>query len=243
MLRRISKRPSRKEPSKTEPNLATKLLALPAEPISRRERRNPLSSLEALPPSKCLRILDFDCEARPLHWIGGDYVSKEVTAIACKFIGESGSAVWALGEVETEEMLEGFREWFDAADMVTGHYIRGYDLPTLNGAMSEFGLAPLGDKLAHDTKIDLMKRSGLSGSQENLGTMLGLQHPKVKMDQAKWREANRLTKAGIALTKERVLGDVHQHIEMRQRLIELGYLAEPKLWRCRAAVTPGGYRA
>jgi hypothetical protein len=29
-----------------------------------------------------LRVLDFDCEARPLHWISGDYVSKEITAIA-----------------------------------------------------------------------------------------------------------------------------------------------------------------
>ena len=29
-----------------------------------------------------MRVLDFDVEARPLHWISGDYVSKEITAIA-----------------------------------------------------------------------------------------------------------------------------------------------------------------
>ena len=29
-----------------------------------------------------LRILDFDCEARPLSWLAQDYVTKEVTVIA-----------------------------------------------------------------------------------------------------------------------------------------------------------------
>lgn len=179
-----------------------------------------------------LRILDFDCEARPLHWIGGDYVSKEITAIAAKWVGERHAGqVWLLGPQSSEEMLEGFRELFDQADMVTGHFIRGYDLPTLQAAMTEFSLPPLGDKLSHDTKLDLLKRSGLSGSQENLGAMLGLKHPKISMDQTKWRAANRLTPEGIELTRKRVLGDVLQHIEMRARLMELDYLGPPQTWR------------
>ena len=178
-----------------------------------------------------VRILDFDCEARPLHWYGGDFVSKEITAIAAKFIGERHEHVWLLGQDEPEAMLEGFRALYDQADMVTGHFIRGYDLPTINGALTEYGLAPLGSKLSHDTKLDLMKRSGLSGSQENLGAMLGLKAPKVQMDQAKWREANRLTPEGLALTRRRVVGDVRQHIELRQRLIDLGYLGPPRVWR------------
>lgn len=177
-----------------------------------------------------LRILDFDCEARPLHWYGGDFVSKEITAIAAKFIGEEGEHVWILGDIKLPKMLEAFRKVYDQADMVTGHFIRGYDLPTLNGALTELSLPPLASKLSHDTKLDLLKRSGLSSSQENLGAMLGLTHPKVQMDQTKWREANRLTKAGRALTGERVLGDVLQHIEMRQKLIDLGYLGPPRVW-------------
>lgn len=125
--------------------------------------------------------------------------------------------------------------------MVTGHFIRGYDLPTLNAAMTEFELPPLADKLAHDTKLDLVKRSGLSGSQENLGAMLGLEHPKVGMDQTKWREANRLGKAGRELTRQRVVGDVLQHIEMRQRLMDLGYLGPPRMWRSGGSVRTAGY--
>lgn len=179
-----------------------------------------------------LRVLDFDCEARPLHWYGGDFVSKEITAIACKFIGERERVrVWLLGEDDPVDMLEGFRGLFDEADMVTGHFIRGYDLPVINGAMTEYGLPPLSSKLAHDTKLDLMKRSGLSGSQENLADMLGVPEPKVQMNQRKWREANRLTPHGLELTRRRVVGDVLQHVELRKRLIDLGYLDAPRVWR------------
>jgi hypothetical protein len=142
--------------------------------------------------SRPMRVLDFDVEARPLHWISGDYVSKE---------------------------------------MVTGHFIRGYDLPMINGALTEYQLPTLPDKLSQDTKIDLVRRQGLSGSQENLGVMLGLEREKVKMDQRSWRDANRLTPEGLEKTRKRVVGDVQQHIEMRKRLLDLGYLAAPVMWR------------
>lgn len=183
-------------------------------------------------PHRPMRVLDFDCEARPLHWISGDYVSKEITAIAWAWCDRPEQvSCYLLGEVDPITMLMAFRAAYDTADMVTGHFIRGYDLPMVNGALTEYQLPTLGDKLSQDTKIDLVRRQGLSGSQENIGTMLKLNHPKVKMDQAKWRDANRLTPEGMALTRERVTGDVRQHIEMRRRLIDLGYLAAPVVWR------------
>src|SRR5262245_51706105 len=76
-------------------------------------------------PSRPMRILDFDVEARPLSWISGDYVSKEVTAIAWKFIGEPGPvSVYLLGECDSVDMLRAFVDAFDMSDMVTGHYIK-----------------------------------------------------------------------------------------------------------------------
>ncbi len=192
--------------------------------------------------SRPMRILDFDVEARPLHWISGDYVSKEITAIAWAWVDQPDAVSCVLlGEVEPVEMLTQFLRVYQQADMVTGHYIRGYDLPMINGALTERSLPPLPDKLSHDTKIDLVRRQGLSGSQENLGTMLGLHHPKVKMDQAKWRDANRLTPEGIQLTRERVIGDVQQHIEMRNRLLELGYLGAPVVWKSKSLMPEATY--
>lgn len=179
-----------------------------------------------------MRVLDFDVEARPLHWISGDYVSKEITALAWAWCDKPEDVTcYLLGEHDPKFMLTAFCEAYATADMVTGHYIRGYDLPMINGALTEYNLPVLGDKLTQDTKIDLVRRAGLSGSQENIGVMLNLHHPKVKMDQAKWRDANRLTAAGRALARERVTGDVRQHIEMRARLLELGYLDGPKVWK------------
>jgi hypothetical protein len=177
-----------------------------------------------------LRILDFDCEARPLHWIGGDYVSKEITAIAWAWVGDTKATSYLLGESEPQEMLQAFVEAYNQADLVTGHFIRGYDLPLVSGALTEYQMAPLGKKMSQDTKIDLLRFSGLSKSQESLGAMLGLSHPKVQMNQAKWRAANRLEPEGLAYVRERVTGDVLQHIEMRQKLLELGYLGPARLW-------------
>jgi hypothetical protein len=68
--------------------------------------------------------------------------------------------------------------------------------------------------------------------------MLLLEHDKVKMDQRKWRMANRLTPEGIAETRKRVVGDVVQHIEMRQKLADLGYLAPVKVWKSGASGRP-----
>lgn len=196
-----------------------------------------LSPLDVRPvtvavPHRPMYILDFDVEARPLHWISGDYVSKEVTAIAWAWVHDPKHVTCRfLGEDEPADMLEEFVVAYEQADMVTGHFIRGYDLPMVNGALTEYQLPPLGDKLAQDTKTDLVPRQGLSSSQENLGAMLGLVHPKVQMNQATWRAANRLTPEGLQLVRERVTGDVRQHIELRQRLLDLNYLTPPRIWK------------
>lgn len=208
--------------------------------------------------AKKLRILDFDIECRPLSWYGGDWVTKEVTAIGAAWVGKNGKPTgpvqtWLLNPFErmslkhrnveemmadfeqasiasTIAMLEGFRAMLLEADCSTGHYIRGFDLPVLNGAMLEFGLKPLDDVMTLDTKGDLIKAQGLSKSMENLGSTFELKHPKVIMNQAKWRSANRLFPAGIEDTRKRVVGDVREHIEMRYVMLERGVLRQPSMW-------------
>jgi len=183
--------------------------------------------------SRPMRILDFDCEARPLSWISSDYVSKEITAIAWAWVGEDSPVeCMTLSQRGNHlRMLNAFRKAYDQADMVTGHYIRGYDLPLINGMLFEYRLPPLSDKLAQDTKTDAVPRAGVSMSQESIGAMYRLEHPKVKMNQTAWRDANRLTREGVALTKERVIGDVIQHMAMRREMLESGWLNPPKVWR------------
>lgn len=177
-----------------------------------------------------LRILDFDIENRPLSYLGSDFTTSDITAIAWGFVGEKSITAFCLGECSQREMLEEFVKAYDAAGIVSGHYIRKHDLPVINGALMEHGLPPLKPKLTSDTKLDLKKRAGLSMSQEALSAMYGLKEPKVHMNQHGWREANRLTPEGIRLTRQRVMGDVLQHQQLRKRLLESGMLGPPKMW-------------
>ena len=188
-----------------------------------------------------LRILDFDVEARPLGWLGGDYVHQEITAIASAWIvnGDySDLEVWHITKDPRshKSMLRNFRQRYAEADMVVGHYIRGYDLPQVNAAMIEFELQPLTEILSHDTKNDLVKYSGTSKSQENLSAELGIEAPKIQMNAHKWREANRLTPEGLRGVRERASGDVIQNIHMREEMMRRGMLGAPKMWYPGSAV-------
>jgi hypothetical protein len=129
-------------------------------------------------------------------------------------------------------MLEQFVPLYDEADIVTGHYIRKFDLPILNGALFENGL-PLLDpqKLVQDTKVDLKVFEGLSKSQENLSEMLEIAESKFKMNDVKWRGATRLNAKGIELTRKRATCDVKQHIAMRKALLDAGVLNPPSVWK------------
>lgn len=178
-----------------------------------------------------LKILDFDIENRPLSYLGMDFTTADITVIAASFGPDEKVHVWALGKSTTVQMLEGFRRMYDAADMVTGHYIRKHDLPIINGAMMEFGLPLLAPKLSSDTKIDCKRAGGISKSQESLGAMFGLASPKIGMNQDNWRRANRLQKDGIEFAIERCVGDVRQHQQLRLAMIEAGMLGPPRVWR------------
>lgn len=181
--------------------------------------------------SKPLRILDFDLENRPLTYLGQDFTTADVTAVAAGWADQKKVHVWCLGEVTAAVMLAGFKALYDEADVVTGHFIRNHDLPLINGALIEYGLPTLGPKLTSDTKNDLVRRKGVSVSQEALADMLGVTAPKEGMSQKHWRAANRLTPNGIQETKRRVVGDVRQHKELRARLAAAGLLGPPKVWR------------
>jgi hypothetical protein len=183
-----------------------------------------------------MRVLDFDIENRPLSYLGSDFTTAEVTAIAWAWCdAPQDVSVYLLGETDLDDILRRFVAAYEQADMVTGHYITGHDLPMLNGALVECGMSPLQDKLVQDTKTHLVSLKGISKSQESLGAMFRLDAPKVQMNQSKWRAANRLTPEGLAEVRQRVVGDVRQHIELRQTLLDRQMLRPPSVWRSGSA--------
>lgn len=180
--------------------------------------------------TKKLKILNFDIENRPIAYGGGDFTFPEITAIAASWVGSREIKVWALGEVTAKEMLSGFKEMYDQADVVTGHYIRGHDLGIVTGQLVMHGLDPLSSKLVSDTCTDFIRTSGISKSQENMGSMFGIKQHKQHMNVIDWSEANKLTEEGILKTKKRVRQDVKQNKELREVLISKGYLRPLRLW-------------
>jgi hypothetical protein len=199
---------------------------------------NPLSldAPKIVVKTRPMRVLDFDIENRPLSYLGSDFTTAEVTAIAWAWTDRPQEvSVFLLGECDLPDILRRFVEVYRQADMVTGHFITGHDLPMVNGALMECLMSPLPDILVQDTKTHMIRSKGLSLSQESLGAMFRLEHAKVQMNQSKWRAANRLTAEGLAEVRERVTGDVRQHIELRQELLDRGYLTTPSMWRSGAA--------
>lgn len=193
------------------------------------------------------RILDFDIENRPgAYWYDGQCTS-EITAIAWSFVGDkkvevaylpAGLVTEAEYADEMENMLLRFSRAYEQADVVTGHFIRKHDLPIINGAMLEWTGTSLSQKTTCDTKLDLIKWSGYAKTQENLGLLMAKFNDKAKhlankehMFQMEWRSANRLTEEGITETLRRVEGDVLQHKELRQALVDAKMLKPMKVWR------------
>lgn len=185
------------------------------------------------------RVLDFDVECRPLAWYGGDFVTKQPTAIAWAWVDDPKTVEYSLIGLsdrssmvlqEEASMLMAFRAAYEEADAVTGHYIRGFDLPLLNGALDRLGLPILPPKWAQDTKGDYIVAQGVSKSMENLGAMYELKHPKVVRNTADWGAGNMLLPHGIELTRERVVGDVREHIELRAEMLRRGTLGPGRMW-------------
>jgi hypothetical protein len=214
-------------------NLGEKLLLRPSATTS--EPQNPILPLKLadLPSSK-RRILDFDIETRRVGFhSAGKFKPEgcEPTTIAVSWVGESAVQSILIGaSPQIPPMLEWFSEFYDAADIVTGHYIRKFDLPILNGALLEWGLNPLAPKLVIDTKVDMIDTEGWSGSQENLSIMLRLDQPKYHMADADWRRATRLTSGGQERSRKRAESDVRQHKALMKAMQKRKMLRPPRVW-------------
>ncbi len=185
-----------------------------------------------------LRILDFDTECRPLHYNEWRDESQ-ITAYAWGWLGqrrvesrllehrEDADALWE----HERDMLGEFMEAFEAADIVTGHYVLRHDLPLLVDHCMRLGLVLPDHKLVSDTKIALPSVKGLGLSQDNLSILLAIDEKKHHMAGRQWAEANVLTAQGRALSQKRVVNDVKQHKAIRAEMLELGWLAPPVVWR------------
>lgn len=188
------------------------------------------------------RVLGFDLENRPLaYWYDGQTTSQ-ITAFGWKWSDEDdvqtlllnpdGDYVYGDGDlVHADEAHRMFRAELIGADVVFGHNIRRHDLPILQAWLLRLELPSLPPILTSDTLKDYPRRKDLSASLENLAAMYGLGGEKFSMSQPMWEDANKLTPAGVALARKRVVSDVLLQETLRERLLGLGLLKSPSVWR------------
>lgn len=187
------------------------------------------------------RTLCFDLENRPLaYWYDGQATSQ-ITAFGWKRTDEQIPHVMLLRQdgrydhdgkrlsaVAAHAM---FRDELARVDLVYGHNIRKHDLPMMNAWLLRLQLDPLPPILTTDTLRDLPRRGGVSASLENLAAMYGLEGEKFSMSQPAWEEANKLTRDGVELARRRVASDVLLQERLREKLLSLGLLKPPRVWR------------
>ena len=180
------------------------------------------------------RVLDMDIETRRIGFHSGGRFNPdgcEPVIIAWSWADERKVDYRTLIDDGAEAMLEAFLRVYEAADVVTGHYLRKFDLPILAGAYLENDLGAMPEALVSDTKCDLRSFQGLSKSQENLSNMLRLSKDKYSMSDHGWRGIARLEPKAMEEARRRCVGDVKQHKELRVGLLNAGALRAPKVWR------------
>jgi len=186
-------------------------------------------------------ILVFDCEARPTAWISGDFVGKSITAAAWSWLGgeEVYSRVLVRSDLSTAPILSPFLEDLKHADIVVGHFIRGFDLPLISADLERLGWEPLDPLLTIDTKSDRLTTLGLSESLGNLVSRYEVGHEKMPMTEPQWEEHNLWqTDRSVQWVRERVESDVVANKALFIELSEEDRLKPPKVWDPAGAKMP-----
>ena len=127
-----------------------------------------------------------------------------------------------------EDLIQPMR---DGALVVTHNGFR-YDLPFLSGSLIRLGLPPLPPILVSDTYAHLPRRGqAFSASLGNLTERFKVKHQKGHMSEVDWDEAYHGDPKALERLRLYNVGDVRATLALRSRLLELGILGPPRVWR------------
>lgn len=124
------------------------------------------------------------------------------------------------------KFLEPLFDAIDQADILTGHNIVRFDLPALQGESVLLGRGPMPRKLIQDT-IQL-RGVRVKKGQDVLAQAFGVDAEKLPLNWAQWQAA--YNERDLSTVKDRVVGDVAQHMQLRAAMRDRGWLPRP-VWR------------
>lgn len=179
------------------------------------------------------RILDFDIEALAAGYADPAWVPDKITCCAWSFVG-SDQVDATISDKEgffsrkrRGKMLEPLIEAMNSADILTGHNIIRYDLPVIQAECMRIGLPPIGPYRVQDT-IRMRKTKGFKKGQDNLGRLLHSLQQKEAMDWEAWDQE--YERDGWPAIISRCKTDVIQHKQIREEMIERGWLRGISRW-------------
>lgn len=180
------------------------------------------------------RTLDIDLETVAAGYADPNWVPNIVTAWACSWTDSDAVEFNALPVAKLHDtafrarFLEPLVRRIRQASVLTGHNIIRFDLPVLNAELMRLGMENLGSVLVQDTIRLPVKTRGFKKGQDNIATLLGVREPKKALNWQEWQNA--YAEPDLATVKERVVGDVEQHKQLRLRMRERGWLCAPRVW-------------
>ena len=188
-------------------------------------------------------IRDFDFESKPL-WFWWDKPTAVLTSLSyMDTVGDALDHDSMRTEVAPLDTKAEYMEWLahvydvlTTPDILTGHNIDRFDLPLFQAQLMRYGMPSLPALTTQDT-MRLPKKRDMSASQESLINYksldlrcpIGMPIYKDHLSIPQWEEAAMGWDDTVLI--ERPSSDVHGHAHLREKLIELGYLATPRLWK------------
>lgn len=217
--------------SSTEPRLAARLLSPPS--LTTSSTRAPIRSKLLQPSDRERRLLDFDIETVAAGYADPAWVPHTVTAFAYCWYGTDDVHVQALSPAsfynvaERQRFLSPLLVVLEAADVLCGHNIVRYDLPVLQAEVMRLGLPSLLPRMCEDT-IRMPRSKGFKKGQDNLGVLLDVPLSKLPLNHQQWQEA--YGESDLATVKDRVGGDVRQHMLIREQMRQRGWIKPARMW-------------
>ena len=177
------------------------------------------------------RTLDFDLETVAAGYADPEWVPNTVTAWAFSW----GDTVevdalpvkYLYDRKARRRFLQPLLDAIDDADVLTGHNVIRFDLPVLQAEVMRLELPSLPRKLVQDT-IRLPRSKGFKKGQDNLAVLMQVEAEKLPLNFEQWAAA--YAEPGLETVKERVGGDVRQHMLIRDQMRARGWLAAPRMW-------------
>ena len=184
--------------------------------------------------TKPSRILDFDLETLAAGFADPEYVPQKITCVGWSWFGSDeihsriATPAGIFGNPSLRrDMLAELLEQIRKADMLVGQNIEWFDLPIINAECMRLGLNPIRSVLVQDTKR-LYRSKGFKKGQDNLCELFETEEKKLSLNWQQWQEA--YDQDGWKTIRERCESDVRANKQLRQKLLNAGYLRSPREW-------------